>query len=197
MDARAEDDDLELLVQVRAGDRDAFLRMYLRHHAALYRFGRLMLGHAELAEDVVQEVFVAVVQGLPRFDAGVGTVSAYLFGMTRNVCRRHVRSRHRTVPLDTTSARRTSLLTAPSEPIDAAADVRLALQGLPRKYREILVLCDVQEYTYAQAAAVLGCAIGTVRSRLHRARGLLVARLTAMRDTRPPMPATLNPAKVV
>jgi len=62
------------------------------------------------------------------------------------------------------------------------ASVRQAVLTLPEHYREVVVLCALHEMSYAEAAGVLGCAVGTVRSRLHRARGLLAERLRAVRD---------------
>ena len=59
--------------------------------------------------------------------------------------------------------------------------LRRALKGLPAAYREAVVLCDLHELSYADAAATLGCAVGTVRSRLHRGRALLAARLRSVR----------------
>ena len=56
-------------------------------------------------------------------------------------------------------------------------NVRRAVLSLPERYREVVVLCELQELSYGETAEILGCAIGTVRSRLHRARGLLLAKL--------------------
>jgi RNA polymerase sigma-70 factor (ECF subfamily) len=54
--------------------------------------------------------------------------------------------------------------------------------ALPERYREVVVLCDLQEMTYVEAAKILGCAVGTVRSRLHRARALLVEKLRPVKE---------------
>ena len=62
--------------------------------------------------------------------------------------------------------------------------LRRAVQALPRRYREVVVLCDLEEVDYADAAVALGCPIGTVRSRLHRARGLLLEKLSPERNSR-------------
>ena len=60
--------------------------------------------------------------------------------------------------------------------------VRAAVLALPAHYREVVVLCDLHEMSYQEAASVIGCAVGTVRSRLHRARALLVEKLRATND---------------
>ena len=65
---------------------------------------------------------------------------------------------------------------------ERVAMLRRAVFALPVRYREVVVLCDLEELTYAEAADALGCAIGTVRSRLHRARTMLAARLAALRE---------------
>jgi RNA polymerase sigma-70 factor (ECF subfamily) len=77
------------------------------------------------------------------------------------------------------------------EGIDA---LRRAVHALPRRYREVVVLCDLEEVDYADAAVALGCPIGTVRSRLHRARGLLLEKLNQERNPRQAL-GTLKPAR--
>jgi RNA polymerase sigma-70 factor (ECF subfamily) len=72
--------------------------------------------------------------------------------------------------------------------------LRRAVLALPRRYREVVVLCDLEEVDYAEAAVVLGCPIGTVRSRLHRARALLLEKLTQERHLRPAV-ETLKPVR--
>jgi RNA polymerase sigma-70 factor (ECF subfamily) len=67
---------------------------------------------------------------------------------------------------------------------EGIAALRRAVQALPRRYREVVVLCDLEEVDYADAAVVLSCPIGTVRSRLHRARGLLLDKLNQERNPR-------------
>ena len=65
---------------------------------------------------------------------------------------------------------------------EAIEAVRRAVLTLPERYREVVVLCDLQEMSYAETAEILGCAIGTVRSRLHRARALLIEKLRPARE---------------
>jgi RNA polymerase sigma-70 factor (ECF subfamily) len=73
--------------------------------------------------------------------------------------------------------------------------VRKAVLSLPAKYREVVVLCELQDVSYGEAAEVLGCAIGTVRSRLHRARALLLAKLRPAEQLEDPASATLKSAR--
>jgi len=72
--------------------------------------------------------------------------------------------------------------------------LRRAVLALPRRYREVVVLCDLEEVDYADAAEALGCPIGTVRSRLHRARALLLDKLKQDRNAKPAV-RSLNPAR--
>src|SRR5688572_33218842 len=81
----------ELLMQrTAAGDRDAFATLYRRHHAAVYRFARLMTGSGVLAEDVVQEVFLVLMRSASRYDPDRSTLSTYLYGVARQYTRRRL-----------------------------------------------------------------------------------------------------------
>lgn len=131
------------------------------------------------ADDVVQDVFVAMMDNLVRYDPDRSQLLHYLFGIARNV----IRSRARRF------CRREVLVDQLPEGVEEfdplggrvraerCQAVRVALDVLPMKYREVLVLCDMQDLDYAHAAAVLDVPIGTVRSRLHRGRRLLMERI--------------------
>jgi RNA polymerase sigma-70 factor (ECF subfamily) len=177
--------DDHLLPRIAAGDAQAFATFYQRRQAEVHRFALHMTGSASIAEDVTQDVFLAVMRDAARYTAARGTVSAWLCGIARNHVRRRLARDWRLAPLDAGEERLDcegqdhrdplgDLMRA--ERIDA---LRRAVATLPIGYREAVVLCDLQELTYADAAAALGCAIGTVRSRLHRGRALLSAKLQA------------------
>src|SRR5262249_9368742 len=127
-----------------------------------------------------QDVFMTVIHEARRYDPRRGGAVAWLLGIARNHARRRLTER-RYEPLPEADAEpRTDL--DPAERLSKAqqtAALRRALMTLPIVYREAIVLCDLQELRYQEAAAVAGCAIGTVRSRLHRARSMLTA---AMRE---------------
>jgi RNA polymerase sigma-70 factor (ECF subfamily) len=187
MDASAgRDSDADLMRETAAGNREAFTTLYARHHLRVFRFARLMTGSTPLSEDVVQDVFLSLMRQAHQFDPNRGTLTTYLYSMARYQVRRHLLRQRRLVALDTADAAGTLALQAPADPFgDAArrettARVRRAILTLPSRYREVVVLCDVQELSYADAAATLGCAIGTVRSRLHRARHLLSSKLASL-----------------
>jgi RNA polymerase sigma-70 factor (ECF subfamily) len=135
---------------------------------------------------VVQEVFMALIREGRRFDPSRGALSSYLYGVARNqVLRRLERERPFAASLDEDDGREAAddAHDARPDPLselaraETVASVRQAVLALPAHYREVVVLCELQEMSYAEAACALGCAVGTVRSRLHRARSLLVGKL--------------------
>lgn len=187
--ARAEQSDGDLIVAAATGDRDAFATLYQRHHLGVYRFARTMAGSAAAAEDVTQEVFLAFMQGLDKYDETRGSLRTYLYGVARNVSRHRLRKEMRLVAHDHQSSREPQ--TIGDDPVqlavrlESAARVRRYIRGLSSRYREILILCDVQELSYEDAARVVGTRVGTVRSRLHRARQMLAERMMGAGDRRP------------
>jgi RNA polymerase sigma-70 factor (ECF subfamily) len=175
--------DDELMAAIVAGDRQAFAGLYRRRWADVYRFAVHMTGVPAVAEDVAQDVFLAVIQDGHRYTPGRSTVVAWLLGIARNHARRRLWRDRRLDPLPEVEQGIGEALVVEQDPAvslvrDRQIDtVRRALRELPVPYREVVVLCDLQELTYAEAAQVVGCAIGTVRSRLHRGRALLGAQL--------------------
>ncbi len=193
-DAPDKDDDLLLLM--RSGDEEAFVSLYRRRQAALYRFALHVSGSAAVAEDITQEVFLALIRDECGYDPDRGTLSGYLFGIARKLLLRHLERGRSDLPLEVDGEE----LTGPELAVhdDPLADltrrerieaVRKAVHALPRRYREVVVLCDLEEVDYADAAFALGCPIGTVRSRLHRARALLMEKLQQERHYRPAIDA--------
>ena len=193
MKASPEHSDEELLRLTAAGDADAFTALYRRRQAGIYRFALQMCGSEGIAEDVTQEVFMTLVGREPRmFDPSRGSLVAYLYGVARNqVLRRLEKERHFVAMTDeTTEDGNGAASEYPSAGHDPLAElarhelietVQQAVLALPAHYREVVVLCELHEMSYAEAAAALGCAVGTVRSRLHRARALLLERLREAR----------------
>src|SRR5687767_16011560 len=94
-----EPSDLDLIRRTAAGDREAFAALYRRHHAAVYRFARLMTGSGAVAEDVVQEVFLVLMRNASRYDASRATLSTYLYGVARHHTRRRLSRERRFVAL--------------------------------------------------------------------------------------------------
>ncbi|HET9530981.1 MAG TPA: RNA polymerase sigma factor [Blastocatellia bacterium] len=187
--------DEDLLRLVRTGDESAFTTLYRRRQGAIYRFALHMSGSQSIAEDVTQEVFIALMRDSERYDPARGPLSAYLYGIARNHVLRHLERDRCLVSIaeqmeEGEAAVPESLIIegdllgdlTRNEMIEA---VRQSVLALPAHYREVVVLCDLHEMSYEEAAAALDCAVGTVRSRLHRARALLVDKLRDVREAGP------------
>lgn len=186
--------DDDLLRLVASGDEAAFTTLYRRRHPAVYRFALQMSGDPSLAEEVTQEVFLTLLSDRSSYDGKKGPLAAYLYGIARRQVWRRL-ARHRSqLPIpgpDDEDARTPESLIAHSEVErdlvrdEAVRGLRRAILTLPAGYREAVVLCDLHELNYADAARILGCAVGTVRSRLHRARALLSERMASRRSNSP------------
>lgn len=186
------DDDLFRLML--AGDESAFVSLYRRRQGGIYRFALQMSGSESVAEDVTQEVFMVLMNDTSRYDPERGTLSAYLYGVARNHVLRSLSRERSFVSIDNTSGDGEGSqheLVSNDDPLgdltrsEVIASVRQAVTSLPTHYREVVVLCDLHEIAYAEAAQILGCAVGTVRSRLHRARLLLIEKLRTSEEGDP------------
>lgn len=165
----------EIMRRFREGDRESFTEIYRLSHPAVFRFSLHMTGDRTRAEEITQDVFVWLIHHPGDFDPARGELTAFLLGVTRKFLQRTYQAQRRFVPFDQTFDR-----AAPekSEEPDTA-DLRKAILALPALYREVVVMCDLEEKSYEETAVLLECAIGTVRSRLHRARALLERKLKA------------------
>ena len=179
------DDDLLRLMM--AGDEAAFTELYRRRQSGVYRFALHMSGSEAVAEDVTQEVFIVLIGEAQNYDSQRGSLAAYLYGIARNHVLRRLERDRLFVPFadneqDECVEMPASLIAQGNPLVDLTRNemidtVRSAVLGLPAHYREVVVLCELHEMSYLEAANVIGCAVGTVRSRLHRARAMLVERL--------------------
>jgi RNA polymerase sigma-70 factor (ECF subfamily) len=175
--------DVQLLAEIAAGAEQAFVELYRRRHPDVYRFAFAMARSRSFAQDVMQEVFLNVLENAGRFDPAKGSARAWLFGCARHVTLDRLRLERRwtdELPADDGADGDERLLAA-----QRVERLHAALARLPVEYREALVLVELQELSYAEAARVLECPIGTVRSRLHRGRLALAALL----EERAPAPA--------
>jgi RNA polymerase sigma-70 factor, ECF subfamily len=182
MSVNAEPSDSELVSRMASGDGEAFAALFRRHQSTVYRFTRQMLGSREAAEDLTQEVFIALGTSVRRFDPAMGSLTTYLYGIARNlILQRHRRQRWRQVDIESLDNDIEALATTsdPTEALTCAKmrqQLRTAILALPVHYREVVVLCELNGLSYEDAARVAGCPIGTIRSRLSRAREMLIAR---------------------
>lgn len=184
--------DAALAARVALGDADALAPLYARHKATVYRFALLWSSQAAVAADVTQDVFLHLLQRAGDYDAARGPLTPWLLGIARNfVHRRTGADAHfvandddiagddeGTAPHD--GARDSAAAPTPHDALAARRDVerlRAAIATLPPHYRDVLVLVELSERSYAEAAAICGCELNTVRSRLSRARALLVRAL--------------------
>jgi RNA polymerase sigma-70 factor (ECF subfamily) len=179
--------DAELLRLMMAGDESAFAALYEQHQGAVYRFALLMSGATNIAEEVTQDVFLLLVREPQRFDPERGSLPTYLYGVARNyVLRSFKRERPYAPLLEETEETPGARFLAAEDPLDDYSRneminlVRQAVLTLPERYREVVVLCDFQELSCADAAAALDCPIGTINSRLHRGHAMLVKKLRSV-----------------
>ncbi len=179
--------DVDLLQLARKGDADAFSTLYRQRADSIYRFALHMSGNPSIAEEVLQETFLALIRDSSGFDPKRGTLVSYVYGIARNRVRKHValgREQGREfTDSDLEVASDADLLASLTrrETIDS---VRQAVLALPGVYREAVVLCELQELSYEEAAEVIGCPVGTVRSRLHRGRAMLLSKLQSLKKNR-------------
>lgn len=185
-----EDDLLRLAAK---GDEDAFVCLYRRHQGGVYRYALRMTGRASAAEEITQDVFLALARQPTRYDVTRGELGAFLFGITRNLVRKHWERAREEFSLDADPpAGEESAVArlAGSDGTDpgflfarnqTATQVRAAVMSLSQEHREVVVLCELEDKSYEEAAKLLDCPVGTVRSRLHRARALLMAKLEVLR----------------
>jgi len=188
--AEQERDDV-LLRRAAKGDEEAFTLLYRRHQAAMYRFALRMTGNTWAAEEIVQDVFMTLMRDPKKYDAALGALGAFLYGVARNRVMKHLERLPREIPLEERNEDGTGsgiVLQDASTPAawlekrERSQQVRAAVLELPVGFREAVVLCELEEMSYEEAAQMAGCPIGTIRSRLHRGRALLMAKLEIFRN---------------
>jgi RNA polymerase sigma-70 factor (ECF subfamily) len=191
MNIPEKDQDQALLKRSAKGDEEAFTTLYRRHAGPLYRFALRMTGSGWGAEEIVQDVFMTLIREPGKYDAQRGTLPAFLFGIARNKIMKHNERQPRDISLVERSEDGRGAGITLRDPFTPAMwaeqrerleKVRAAVKELPVEFRETVVLCELEEMSYEQAAQMLDCPIGTIRSRLHRGRALLLAKLEMLRD---------------
>lgn len=186
--------DADLLRAMRGGAADAFSALYRRHQGPLYRFALLRCGSSGTAADVVQEAFMGLLTERFRYDPLRGPLQAFLFGVARNLILKLEEGRQRYVALPSSDALQDEDdEPEPDLPLDdggplarlldneAAEQVRRALAHLAPHYRDVVILYEMHELSYAEIADICQVDIGTVRSRLSRGRAALAKRLAGWR----------------
>lgn len=161
-----QDHDLQLVLQARAGDSNAFDELFTRHRRYVYNICHRMLGNAEDAVDATQAAFIAAFKGLARF-RGEAAFRTWMYRIAINECNAILRRKHRTRE-DVEAA--VACEEAPVGDVQGDDLVHEAILRLPPDMRAVLVLFYYQELSSREIAQALGCSDGAVRVRLHRAR---------------------------
>jgi RNA polymerase sigma-70 factor (ECF subfamily) len=176
-------DEKRLLAGLREKNGSAFLDLYDRYQAIVFRFLLHMTGSDTAAEELTQELFVSILKSFEKdavlsgFSAGKGCLEGYLIGFARNLARRsHSKSQR------WTSLGALELAYEPTvlEEISSRSEVqrlRLAILDLPAAYREVVILCGLEERSYEDVARMLDRPVGTIASRFNRGRMFLAKRL--------------------
>lgn len=190
------DDDLPLIEAARRGDREAWAALYQRHLPRIMGTCMQMTRDRELAADLAQDTFVKIIRAIDKFD-GRARFTTWITTIAMNVCRSKFRSeklrRHASLdaPLRGRDDKAPPEPAQPAEPggvsrVEANEDrdrVLAALSRLDPDQRAVLILADSQGLSYEHIAGTLGVAVGTVKSRLFRARSALRQQ---MESPRPP-----------
>jgi RNA polymerase sigma-70 factor (ECF subfamily) len=187
--------DTDLLRAMRGGAEDAFAALYRRHQGPLYRFALLRCGSLATAADVVQEVFMGLLTERFCFDPLRGPLRAFLFGVARKLILKLEEGRQRHVALPGMAVHddgidddaELDLALDDGGPLarlldnETAEQVRRALAHLAPHYRDVVILYEMHDLSYAEIADICQVDIGTVRSRLSRGRAALARRLAGWR----------------
>ncbi len=163
--------DNRLMEEVRDGRVEKLAVLFERHQVMLYNFFLRLTGNRNASEDLVQEVFFRILKYRKTYQ-GQSKFTVWMYQVARNAHVDHLRKQKPEVPLDEQFTEISSTETLPAEKMDAEIDVALlrrALDQLPLKKREILLLSRFQEMKYKDIAELLGCNIGSVKSAVHRA----------------------------
>ncbi len=178
-----------LVRRVQVGDEAAFDELVRIFQAPMYNLAYRMVNNAEDASDIAQEIFVKAYHAIGKF-RGESKFSTWLYALASNTCRSELRRLRRRAGFEVSGGNRDGCDGGPPAPeavdpgdqpaksverAETMEDIRESVSELPEEFRMVMVMCDMQNLSYEEAAAALGCSIGTVKSRLFRAR-------TSMKD---------------
>ena len=190
MEGRPLDDEAELVDRARRGDEEAYAELVQRHADVAFRTAYLVCGSAADAEDAAQDAFIAAYRALPRFRAGA-PLRPWLLRIVANTARNRRRGEGRRAELDLRlagSLRSGGAAPSPERQVEAAEE-RAALLHAVRRLdgadREVIACRFFLQLSVAETAAVLGCAEGTVKSRLARALERLRRVMAPLREATP------------
>lgn len=171
--------DEQLFRRAQAGEEAAFQIFYERFRLPLFRFAYRLLGTSEQAEDAVHDCFLSLIKDSTRFDPSRGTLRTYMFAAVRNQAFKRLVQRNGEEVLMEADGEETAFPHHTAEPLrrvleaEVAVEVQNAIAALPSLQREAIVLFEYEELSLAEVAEVAGTDVGTIKSRLHRARKAL------------------------
>jgi RNA polymerase sigma-70 factor (ECF subfamily) len=183
LDGELSDDELHRAAL--RGSGEAMAALYRRHGGLVYRFTLQMSKNDAVAEEITQEVFLALLKQMDRFDARRGRLSTWLCGIARRQLWKYLERGEAAARSDFDKETATEVICPSDGPAElllrreAVDAVRAGLEQLPLVLREALILCALEEMSYEEAAHVLAVPVGTVRSRIHRAKARLEGLLQA------------------
>jgi RNA polymerase sigma-70 factor (ECF subfamily) len=187
----------DLIRAMRLGDAAAFAQLYRTFSGPVYRFALLRSGAPETADDIVQDVFTGLFTGNLQYDPLRGSLQPFLIGVARNLLLKRDEARARTVPLpespdgEDQPGEAEDLSASPLQRLlqeETAEAVRCALARLKPHYRDVVILFEMHDLSYVEIAQICAIDIGTVRSRLSRARSHLARLLVDTADAAMPTP---------
>lgn len=184
--------DREIIALCKKGDRSAFDKLILKYQNHVFNIAYGMLSDYEDASDAAQEVFIKIYRGLPSFREQA-SFTTWMYRICSNVCSDMLRKRQRRgmqISIDDDGPENPAAELPASEPgpderleqNERQRAVRDAIASLRNEYREIIVYCDIEQMSYDETAKILRCPVGTVKSRLNRARNALRKKLSEKRE---------------
>ena len=172
--------DPQAVARAAEGDVAAFEELVRRYQGDVWRLACRLLGDDSLADDVTQDAFVRAYRFLPRY-RGDARFPTWLFTIARNCALDELRRRQRRRALAQRAGAEQPAVTGEQPPV---LEVREALARLPLELREPVVLIDMFGVSYREVADMVGAPVGTIKSRVHRARWLLARALAPDREER-------------
>jgi len=160
-----------LMEQVKEGQVEKLAVLFERHHVKLYAFFLRLTGNKFNSEDLVQEVFIRILKYRTSYQGG-NSFTAWLYRIARNAHIDHLKQKKDTRSLDEQWDQSPSRELSPPAKMEQVQDVALlnrALEKLPMKKREVLILCRFSNLQYKEIAKLIGCQVGTVKVMVHRA----------------------------
>jgi RNA polymerase sigma-70 factor (ECF subfamily) len=178
VEAAVQEPDPQLIAAARRGDLHAFEQLVRRFQGDVWRLSFHLVRDETLADDITQNAFVRVFRFLPRY-RGDSKFTTWLFSIARNCALDEIRRSQR---LKRTAEALRAEPETPQREVGLALEVREALANLPLELREPVVLIDMFGTPYAEVATILKTPVGTIKSRVHRARALLAEAMKERRE---------------